>query len=69
MRAASGTGSFRSSDDQGDLRVEQEEWHLSQSGAQIDGYYDRAVTMLSTDERLFRCNQKLGFTKVTRVKI
>jgi hypothetical protein len=24
---------------------------------------------MSTDERLFRCNQKLGFTKTTRVKI
>ncbi len=60
---------FRSVDDQGDMRVEQEEWHLQQSGAQIDGYYDRAVTMLSTDERLFRCNQRLGFTKVTRVHL
>jgi hypothetical protein len=60
---------FRSADDQGDLRVEQEEWHLLQRGSQIEGYYDRAVTMMSTDERLFRCNQKLGFTKSTRVRI
>src|SRR5438477_12754258 len=47
---------FRSSDDQGNLRVEQEEWHLVQRGRVLDGYYDRAVTLLSTDERLFRCN-------------
>jgi hypothetical protein len=60
---------FRSTDDQGDMRVEQEEWHLLQHGTRVDGYYDRAVTMMSTDERLFRCNQKLGFTKVTRVRI
>ena len=60
---------FRSTDDQGDMRVEQEEWHLSQKGAHIDGYYDRAVTMMSVDERLFRCNQRLGFTKTTRVRI
>jgi hypothetical protein len=60
---------FRSTDDQGDMRVEQEEWHLQQKGAHIDGYYDRAVTMMSVDERLFRCNQRLGFTKTTRVRV
>src|SRR5947209_1029214 len=54
---------FRSTDDQGDMRVEQEEWHLSQRNGRIEGYYDRAVTMMSVDERLFRCNQRLGFTK------
>jgi hypothetical protein len=68
---ASGTWDwmFRSTDDQGDMRVEQEEWHLAQKGAHIEGYYDRAVTMMSVDERLFRCNQRLGFTKTTRVRI
>jgi hypothetical protein len=55
--------------DQGDLRVEQEEWHLKQDGHQIHGYYDRQVTMMSTDDTLFRCNQKLGFVKQTRVKV
>src|SRR5256885_5516032 len=60
---------YRSTDDQGDMRVEQEEWHLLQNGIAIEGYYDRAVTLMSTDERLFRCNQKLGFTKVTRVRV
>jgi hypothetical protein len=60
---------FRSTDDQGDMRVEQEEWHLLQKGSHIDGYYDRAVTMMSVDERLFRCNQRLGFTKTTRVRV
>jgi hypothetical protein len=68
---ASGTWDwiYRSTDDQGDMRVEQEEWHLLQSGSRVEGYYDRAVTLMSTDERLFRCNQKLGFTKVTRVRV
>jgi len=60
---------YRSTDDQGDMRIEQEEWHLVQKGAAIEGYYDRVVTLMSTDERLFRCNQKLGFSKTTRVKI
>ena len=68
---ASGTWDwmFRSTDDQGDMRVEQEEWHLAQKGTRIEGYYDRAVTMMSVDERLFRCNQRLGFTKTTRVRV
>jgi hypothetical protein len=60
---------FRSTDEQGDVRVEQEEWHLEQRGQEVKGYYDRAVTMMSTDERLFRCNQQLGFTKLTRVQV
>jgi hypothetical protein len=60
---------YRSTDDQGDMRVEQEEWHLRQNGPNIEGWYDRAVTLMSTDERLFRCNQKLGFTKLTRVRV
>jgi hypothetical protein len=51
------------------MRVEQEEWHLMQKGSRIEGYYDRAVTMMSVDERLFRCNQRLGFTKTTRVRV
>lgn len=68
---ASGTWDwmFRSTDDQGDMRVEQEEWHLAQRAGRIEGYYDRAVTMMSVDERLFRCNQRLGFTKTTRVRV
>ncbi|MEO6954431.1 MAG: hypothetical protein ABI321_21720 [Polyangia bacterium] len=60
---------YRSTDDQGDMRIEQEEWHLVQRNGQVDGYYDRVVTLMSTDDRLFRCNQKLGFTKTTRVKL
>src|SRR5256885_1138932 len=60
---------YRPTDGQGDMRVEQEEWHLLQNGPRIEGWYDRAVTLMSTDERLFRCNQKLGFTKLTRVRV
>src|SRR5947209_11619328 len=60
---------FRSRDDQGDERVEQEEWHLEQSGGRIQGHYDRKVTMSSVDDRLFRCNKSLNFTKITRVHV
>jgi hypothetical protein len=61
--------SFFSRDDQGDERFEREEWHIVQRGARLEGYYDRVVDMRSIDERLFRCNQKLSFTKFTRVRV
>ncbi len=60
---------YRSTDDQGNMRVEQEEWHLVQRGRAVQGYYDRVVTMLSTDDRLFRCNQQLGYSRATRVQV
>ena len=60
---------FRSTDPQGDMRLEQEEWHLTERCGKVEGYYDRSVTMMSTDERLFRCNQRLSFTKTTRVRV
>src|SRR4051812_13948637 len=60
---------FSSRDDQGDERLEQEEWHLTQKSGRVQGYYLRKVTMLSVDERLFKCNQRLGFTKVTKVTV
>ena len=60
---------FRSTNSQGDVRVEQEEWHLQQKGADVQGYYDRSVTMMSTDERLFRCNRQMGFTRFTHVRV
>jgi hypothetical protein len=60
---------FRSTDNQGDVRLEQEEWHLQQEGRDVKGYYDRTVTLMSTDERLFRCNQRMGFTRFTRVRV
>lgn len=59
----------RSQNEQGDLRIEQEEWHLRQDGGRLSGYYDRQVVTLSTDQRPFRCNGALGYTKNTRVKI
>ncbi len=61
---------FSSVDEQqSDERVEHEEWHLEQTGHDVKGYYDRTVTVRSTDERLFRCNQKANFTRFTRVRV
>lgn len=60
---------FRSTTQQGDLRLEQEEWHLEQHGSALTGYYTRQVTTLSMDRRPFQCNGLLGFVKTTRVRV
>lgn len=59
----------RSSTQQGDLRVEQEEWHLSEKAGRITGYYIRQVMTLSTDGQPFDCNGQLGFAKLSRVRL
>lgn len=59
----------RSQAEGGDLRIEQEEWHIEQQDGKLSGYYDRQVVMLSGDQRPYRCNGALGFTKTTRVRL
>ncbi len=68
---ASGTWDWmhRSSTQQGDVRIEQEEWHLQQEGTKLSGYFYRQVLMLSSDQRPFRCNGMLGFAINTRVSL
>ena len=70
-RDASGTWDwvFRSTTQQGDLRVEQEEWHLDQQNARVFGYYHRQVVTLSADQRPFRCNGMLAFVNNSRVRV
>lgn len=60
---------LRSTTSQGDVRVEQEEWHLTQEGTRLSGYYERQVMVLSTDQRPFRCNNALGYTRTIRARI
>lgn len=60
---------FRSANDQGDMRIEQEEWHLDQKGALLSGYYDRQVMIVSSDQRPFRCNGALSYTKSSRIRV
>lgn len=60
---------YRGNTQQGDLRIEQEEWHLSQKGNQITGDYLRQVTTLSLDQKPFRCNGLYGFLIVSRVRL
>ncbi|MBI5481380.1 MAG: hypothetical protein HY906_21150 [Deltaproteobacteria bacterium] len=55
--------------DEGDTRVEREVWHLTQKGREIQGYYDRVLTVLSGDGRPFECYQDTRYQKFTRFRI
>jgi len=55
--------------DDGDTRVEREVWHLSQKGRDIEGYYDRVLTVHSGDGRPFECYQNTRYEKFTRFRI
>ena len=72
-RAADATGVWdwvvRSATQQGDLQIEQEEWHLEQNGTRLAGYYHRQVVTMSTDQRPFQCNGMLGFIKNVRARL
>jgi len=60
---------YRGTTQQGDVRIEQEEWHLQQDGSKISGYFYRQVLVLSSDSRPFRCNGMLGFATNLRVSV
>lgn len=53
----------------GDEKAEREEWHLTQDGTRISGYYDRSVRQTSTDGHAYRCNSALDFQIVTRFHV
>jgi hypothetical protein len=66
---------FRSTTQQGDQRIEQEEWHLElggrtgPSGTPLRGDYLRQVLTVSSDRQPFRCNGRLGFLTQARVRL
>jgi len=60
---------YRGTTQQGDLRIEQEEWHLVQRGSKLSGDYLRQVTTLSLDQKPYRCNGLLGYLVTTRVRL
>jgi hypothetical protein len=53
----------------GDEKMEREEWHLTQEGARITGYYDRVVRQVSSDGHAYRCSMALDFQIGTRYQI
>src|SRR4051794_21592126 len=50
----------------GDQKQEREEWHVTQDGGKLTGYYDRVVHQVSSDGQAYRCSMALDFQIVTR---
>jgi len=50
----------------GDQKQEREEWHVTQEGSKLTGYYDRVVHQVSSDGQAYRCSMALDFQIVTR---
>jgi hypothetical protein len=50
----------------GDEKQEREEWHVSQDGSALTGYYDRIVHQVSIDGHAYRCSMALDFRIATR---
>jgi hypothetical protein len=53
----------------GDDKQEREEWHVTQDGARLTGYYDRVVRQVSGDGHAYRCSMSLDFQISTRYQI
>jgi hypothetical protein len=50
----------------GDEKQEREEWHVTQNGSKVTGYYDRIVHQVSADGHAYRCSMALDFQIATR---
>ncbi len=50
----------------GDEKQEREEWHVTQDGSALTGYYDRIVHQVSVDGHAYRCSMALEFQIATR---
>jgi len=50
----------------GDEKQEREEWHVTQDGSALTGYYDRIVHQVSIDGHAYRCSMALDFQIATR---
>jgi len=53
----------------GDTRIEKQEWHLSQAGSAISGYYITALTFVSGDGRPYVCNRLPQFSATQRFNV
>jgi hypothetical protein len=53
----------------GDDKLEREEWHVTQDGVRLTGYYDRIVRQVSVDGHAYRCSMSLDFQIGTRYQI
>jgi len=53
----------------GDMRIEKQEWHLTQAGSNISGYYIAALTFVSGDGRPYVCNRQPQFSATRRFDV
>ena len=53
----------------GDTRIEKQEWHLSQAGSAISGYYITALTFVSGDGRPYVCSRQPQFSATQRFNV
>jgi len=53
----------------GDTRIEKQEWHLTQMGDAIAGYYIAALTFVSGDGRPYVCSRQPQFSTVQRFDV
>src|SRR5438552_4700673 len=53
----------------GDTRIEKQEWHLTQNGDAIAGYYIAALTFVSGDGRPYVCSREPQFSAVQRFDV
>jgi hypothetical protein len=53
----------------GDTRIEKQEWHLTQSGGAISGYYIAALTFVSGDGRPYVCSRQPQFSAIQRYDV
>jgi len=53
----------------GDVKIEKQEWHLSQSGSAIRGYYIAALTYVSGDGRPYVCSRQPQFSAFQRFEV
>jgi hypothetical protein len=53
----------------GDTRIEKQEWHLTQTGDSVAGYYIAALTFVSGDGRPYVCSRQPQFSTVQRFDV
>src|SRR5882757_9408728 len=53
----------------GDTRIEKQEWHLTQTGEALSGYYIAALTFVSGDGRPYVCSREPQFSAVQRFEV
>src|SRR4029078_7854929 len=53
----------------GDVKIEKQEWHLSQSGSAIRGYYIAALTYVSGDGRPYVASRQPKFSAFQRFEV